>query len=89
MVYQNDDFLLKHALVSNESFMPASSLEAATCSIQPLASCHSSQVLIASKRTRELGLVTFGLVMFGSRSPSLYRAKYIIVALLKIVLLER
>ena len=42
---------------------------------------------IASKR--KLGLVTFGLVMCGNRSPSLYQADYMLVALLNIVLLKR
>ena len=86
MVYQNDDFLLKHALVSNESFSGPHhhwKLPPAPYSLWHLAT------VAASKRTRELGLVTFGLVMCGNRSPSLYRVKYIIVALIKTVLLER
>ena len=68
----------------NESFAP-SSLAAATCSY----SCLEYNATSVRERERELGLVTFGLVICGNLSPSLYRTNYTIIALIKTVPSER
>ena len=86
MVYRNVDFLLKHALIIMSRSRPHHHWKLAPV---PYSLWHLATVCkyIASKR--ELGLVTFGLVLCGNRSPSLYQADYIMVALLNIVLFER
>ena len=84
MVYRNVGFLLKHALIIMSRLRPPHHWKLPPV---PYRLWHLATVCIASKRG--LGLVTFGLVMCGNRSPSLYQADYIMVALLNIVLLER
>ena len=74
MVYRNVEFLLKHALVimSRLRLHHHWKLAPVLYSLWHLATVCKC---IASKRG--LGLVTCGLVLCGNRSPSLYRADYI------------